>query len=54
MGQIRGLDWSQLPGMGVTYRGEIAPGLVIPILSYCVIAWYAFLGSRPRGPLYEA
>lgn len=53
MGQIRGLDFSQLPGMGVTYRGEIAPGLVIPILSYCVIAWYAFIGSRPRGPLYE-
>ena len=31
----------------------IAPGMIIPIVSYCVIAWYAFLGSRPRGPLYE-
>ena len=31
----------------------IAPGMIIPIVSYCVIAWYAFSGSRPRGPLYE-
>ncbi|MDR2512374.1 MAG: MFS transporter [Puniceicoccales bacterium] len=53
MGQIRNLDLAQLPGMGVTYRGEIAPGLIIPIIAYCVIAWYAFVGSRPRGPLYE-
>ena len=53
MGQIRNLDLAQLPGMGVTYRGEIAPGLIIPIIAYCVIAWYAFIGSRPRGPLYE-
>ncbi|MDR1818247.1 MAG: sugar MFS transporter [Puniceicoccales bacterium] len=30
----------------------IAPGLLVPIVSYCVIAWYAFIGSRPRGPLY--
>lgn len=31
----------------------IAPGMIVPIISYCVIAWYAFFGSRPRGPIYE-
>ena len=31
----------------------IAPGMIVPIVSYCVITWYAFFGSRPRGPLYE-
>jgi FHS family L-fucose permease-like MFS transporter len=33
--------------------GAVAPGMIIPIISYCVIAWYAFYGSRPRGPIYE-
>jgi FHS family L-fucose permease-like MFS transporter len=31
---------------------SIAPALVVPIVSYCVIAWYAFSGSKPRGPVY--
>ncbi len=31
----------------------IAPGMIVPVISYCVITWYAFFGSRPRGPLYE-
>jgi FHS family L-fucose permease-like MFS transporter len=55
MGQIRGLDFSHLidlPGINHA-KGEIAPGLIIPIISYLVISWYAFVGSRPRGPLYE-
>jgi fucose permease len=53
MGQIRGLSLAQLPDMGATYKGEVAPALIIPLISYCVIAWYAFIGSRPRGPLYD-
>ena len=31
----------------------IAPGMIVPFISYCIITWYAFFGSRPRGPLYE-
>ena len=31
----------------------IAPGMIVPIISYGVIAWYAFYGSRPRGPVYD-
>jgi FHS family L-fucose permease-like MFS transporter len=33
-------------------EGAVAPGMIIPIISYCVIAWYAFYGSKPRGPVY--
>jgi FHS family L-fucose permease-like MFS transporter len=37
-----------------TWAGEaIAPAMIIPIVSYCVICWYAFIGSKPRGPVYE-
>jgi FHS family L-fucose permease-like MFS transporter len=36
------------------WAGEaIAPAMIIPIISYCVICWYAFHGSKPRGPIYE-
>lgn len=31
----------------------IAPGMIVPLISYCIITWYAFFGSRPRGPLYN-
>ncbi|MDR0535277.1 MAG: sugar MFS transporter [Puniceicoccales bacterium] len=49
MGVIWGSQWAQLPHGAKA----VAPALVVPIVSYCVIAWYAFLGSRPRGPIYD-
>jgi FHS family L-fucose permease-like MFS transporter len=30
----------------------VAPGMIIPLISYGVIGWYGFAGSRPRGPVY--
>ncbi|MDR1170493.1 MAG: hypothetical protein LBK97_06645, partial [Prevotellaceae bacterium] len=32
---------------------QIAGGMCVIMVSYLVIAWYAFFGSRPRGPVYE-
>jgi fucose permease len=26
----------------------VAPGMIIPAISYCVIGWYAFYGSRVK------
>ncbi|MDR1897523.1 MAG: L-fucose:H+ symporter permease [Prevotellaceae bacterium] len=43
IGLIAEASWAQ----------AVAPGMIIPIISYCVICWFAFFGSRPRGPLYE-
>ncbi|MDR1096827.1 MAG: L-fucose:H+ symporter permease [Tannerella sp.] len=31
----------------------IAPAMIVPMISYIVIARFAFAGSRPRGPVYE-
>jgi FHS family L-fucose permease-like MFS transporter len=36
-----------------SWAGAIAPGMVIPAISYAVICWYGFYGSRPRGPVYD-
>jgi FHS family L-fucose permease-like MFS transporter len=36
-----------------SWAKAVAPGMIIPAISYCVIAWYAFVGSRPRGPVYD-
>jgi len=35
-----------------SWAGAIAPGMIIPAISYIVICWYGFYGSRPRGPVY--
>lgn len=29
----------------------VAPAMVIPMISYCVIVYFAFIGSRQRGPV---
>ncbi|MDR0758421.1 MAG: L-fucose:H+ symporter permease [Tannerella sp.] len=31
----------------------VAPGMIVPAVSYAVISWYAFSGARPRGPVHE-
>jgi FHS family L-fucose permease-like MFS transporter len=49
MGRIWDLDFARVSAD----VKAVAPALIVPAFSYCVIAWYAFCGSRPRGPLYE-
>ena len=44
MGRITATGWAM---------GEIAAAMVVPMISYCVIGWYAFAGSRTRGPVYD-
>lgn len=44
MGRITATGWAM---------GEIAAAMVVPMISYCVICWYAFSGSRMRGPVYN-
>jgi FHS family L-fucose permease-like MFS transporter len=44
MGRITGFGWADR---------AIAPAMIVPATAYVVIAWYAFIGSRPRGPVYE-
>jgi FHS family L-fucose permease-like MFS transporter len=35
-----------------SWAHAIAPGMIVPAVSYVVIGWYGFKGSRPRGPVY--
>jgi len=52
MSLIGGALLTPLIGLiGDTWAGAIAPGMVIPFISYTVICWYGFYGSRPRGPV---
>jgi FHS family L-fucose permease-like MFS transporter len=32
-----------------SWAKAVAPGMIIPIISYGVISWYGFKGSKPRG-----
>ncbi|MDR1895894.1 MAG: L-fucose:H+ symporter permease [Prevotellaceae bacterium] len=36
-----------------SWAKAIAPGMIIPAVSYGVICWYAFRGSRLRGPVFS-
>lgn len=31
----------------------VAPAMIVPMFAYCVIAYFSFIGSKPRGPLCE-
>jgi FHS family L-fucose permease-like MFS transporter len=45
------------PAMGLiadsSWAKAVAPAMIVPVISYGVIAWFAFAGSHPRGPLYD-
>jgi FHS family L-fucose permease-like MFS transporter len=52
MAWIADRDWAVIvsPFTGES-AGQISAALFVPIVSYCVIVWYAFWGSRPRIPV---
>ncbi|MDR2286037.1 MAG: L-fucose:H+ symporter permease [Prevotellaceae bacterium] len=47
---LAGSQWGLMAGIEAH---QIAGGMCVIMVSYVVIAWYAFFGSRPRGPVYE-
>ena len=52
MSLIGGALLTPVMGLIADHGEAIAPGMVIPAISYIVICWYGFYGSRPRGPVY--
>jgi len=53
MSLIGGALLTPLIGLiGDKWAGAVAPGMIIPAISYIVICWYGFYGSRPGGPVY--
>jgi len=52
MSLIGGAMLTPVIGLIADKAGAMAPGMIIPAISYIVICWYGFYGSRPRGPVY--
>jgi FHS family L-fucose permease-like MFS transporter len=44
MGRIADTSWA---------NGQIAVSMLVPVVSYCVISWYAFKGSVTKEPVSE-
>ncbi|MDR1121854.1 MAG: L-fucose:H+ symporter permease [Dysgonamonadaceae bacterium] len=53
MSVIGGAALTPVMGLIADKTGAVAPSYIVPIISYSVITWFAFFGSRPRGPLYD-
>jgi MFS transporter, FHS family, L-fucose permease len=53
MGIIGGAIWTPLMGLIADRSHSMALAMILPLLSYVFVAYYAFIGSKPRGPLYN-
>jgi FHS family L-fucose permease-like MFS transporter len=49
IGRLADTVWGAVEGV---HDHQIAAGMCVIAVSYIVISWYAFIGSRPRGPVY--
>ena len=53
MSLIGGAVLTPFMGLIADKWNAIAPAMIIPLLSYVVILYYGFVGSKPSGPLYN-
>ena len=53
MSLIGGAVLTPFMGLIADRWNAIAPAMIIPLLSYVVILYYGFVGSKPSGPLYS-
>jgi MFS transporter, FHS family, L-fucose permease len=53
MAIIGGAVWTPIMGFISDRTHSMAIAMVVPIISYLFITYYAFIGSKPSGPLYE-
>lgn len=53
MAIIGGAFWTPIMGLISQWTGSMASAMIIPLLAYVFIAWYAFAGSSPSGPLFS-
>jgi FHS family L-fucose permease-like MFS transporter len=54
MAIIGGAIWTPLMGYISDQTGSMALAMIVPLISYIYVAYYAFLGSKPAGPLYDS
>jgi FHS family L-fucose permease-like MFS transporter len=53
MAIIGGAVWTPLMGLISDKTGSMARAMIIPLISYIYIAYYSFIGSKPKGNLYN-
>jgi len=54
MAIIGGAIWTPLMGFISDQTHSMALAMIIPLISYIYVSYYAFLGSKPSGPLYDS
>lgn len=53
MAIIGGAIWTPLMGYVSDQTHSMALAMIVPLISYCYVAYYALFGSKPSGPLYS-
>ena len=53
MAIIGGAIWTPLMGLISDKTGSLALAMIVPLISYIYIAYYSFIGSIPKGDLYD-
>jgi MFS transporter, FHS family, L-fucose permease len=53
MGIIGGAAWTPLMGFIADKSHSMALAMIVPMISYVYVTYYAFIGCKPGGPLYN-
>ena len=54
MAIIGGAIWTPLMGYISDQTHSMALAMIVPLISYIYVSYYAFAGSKPSGPLYDS
>ena len=54
MAIIGGAIWTPLMGYISDQTHSMALAMIVPLVSYIYVSYYAFAGSKPSGPLYDS
>jgi FHS family L-fucose permease-like MFS transporter len=53
MAIIGGAIWTPIMGLISDKTGSMALAMIVPLIGYLYVMYYAFVGSKPSGPLFE-
>ena len=53
MGIIGGAVWTPVMGLISDNTGSMALAMIVPLIAYLYIIYYAYIGYKPSGPLFE-
>ena len=53
MAIIGGAIWTPLMGYISDQTHSMALAMIVPLISYIYVCYYAFIGSKPSGPIYD-